>query len=175
MSKPILDPQFWKHRLSCSGEDQRYHAVYRCPPEEWTKIEDRHREILAKHIKPEDHVLDAGCGWGRLVDLFPPTWDGYYLGIDLSPDFIDIGRKERGSENVMFVTGEFKTLLPSFNENRFDWAVCVSIKKMVRDNLGDKVWNEIEEELTRVARKVLILEYSDGDYNRGQILTASKK
>src|SRR5688572_5696278 len=88
MTQPILDPQYWKERLEQAQRGHLHHAVFRCPLDRWQRIEARHSEILARLIGPTDSVLDAGCGYGRLLDLLPATWRGGYLGVDLSPDLI---------------------------------------------------------------------------------------
>lgn len=41
---------------------------------------------------PERHVLDMGCGQGRLAELIELTGTGQYLGIDLSPRAIQEAR-----------------------------------------------------------------------------------
>ena len=134
-------------------------------------MEQRHRKILAKHIGPDDDVLDAGCGWGRLLDLLPGPRNGFYLGVDLSPDFIELARVEKAGKDNTFIVGELREVLMSLPDERFHWAVCVSMRKMISSNLGEEVWDEIEKELVRVAQRVLILEYSDTAYARGFVLT----
>lgn len=53
-------------------------------------------EYVRTHLRPECgmRVLDLGCGPGDFVDLLP---DVEYLGIDLSPAYIDAARKRFGN------------------------------------------------------------------------------
>ena len=169
MSKPILDPNFWSERLRSCSPEQRYQAVYRCPPGEWDKIAKRHTQILADKIQPGDSILDAGCGWGRLLDLLPES-PSYYLGIDLSPDFIALARLERSNDDTMFIAGNLEEVLISLPDKRFNWAVCISMRKMIQSNVGEEFWDKIEKELMRVAERVLILEYSDDNYTKSFVL-----
>jgi ubiquinone/menaquinone biosynthesis C-methylase UbiE len=80
-----------------------------------------------------------------------------YIGVDFSPDFIDWSKKD--NPNKEFLVADLKTL--PFKDNEFDWAFCVSIKKMIEDNLGNQDWSKMQNELKRVAKKVLILEYEE--------------
>jgi len=158
--KPILDPEFWRKRLQ--EADERHHALYVCQKENWDSTAECHRMELAQTIKPNETVLDAGCGWGRLLDLMPANWTGDYLGIDLSPDFIDLARKEHPSKT--FVVGDIRNI-PAFTQ-QYDWAVLISIKFMVIRNLGQEFWDQCEVELRRVAKELLFLEYTGDDYDQ---------
>ena len=122
------------------------------------EIEAKHRKILAETLKPRHSILDAGCAWGRLLDLLPEWWDGRYLGVDLSPDFVKLAQKEHPTRE--FVVGNLAAIdLP----DRFDLAVLISIRPMIRRNLGDEAWNVMEANLKRHAKKVLYLEYDAED------------
>lgn len=166
MTEPILEPDYWRKRLADARE--RHHAVFCCPLGTWQAIEAKHREILTRHIKPCDSVLDAGCAWGRLLDLLPDHWKGTggYLGVDLSPDFIALARKEH--PDYVFRISDLRAIDNRLDDNdtspnalclKFDWAVLISIRPMVKRNLGDEVWAAMETELRRVAKRLLLLEY----------------
>ena len=162
MSEPILDPQFWQDRLHIAiDREQVHHAIYDAPLELWHNVARKHTEILARHIQPTDSIFDAGCGWGRLLSMLPSTWTGNYIGMDLSPDFIRIAR--RAHDGKVFIIGKLHDsydIVSALTVNRcakFDWAVCVSIRQMVRDNTG--LWPVIEANLRSIAKRILILEY----------------
>lgn len=93
----VWDEKYWQERWELSQRvGQKHHAVFRCGEARWREIENKHREILARHIKEHDSVLDCGCGWGRLLELLPDrrVWSGPYMGVDLSPRFIHVALTE---------------------------------------------------------------------------------
>jgi SAM-dependent methyltransferase len=164
MTEPVLDPAYWSRRLREAPPEQLHHAVFKCSLERWRRIEARHREILARTIGRADSVLDAGCGWGRLLELMPAGWQSLYCGVDLSPDFIALARSRYDRRPAVgFFVGDLRDVLPEMippdDPFRFDWAVAISFRPMVRRNCGDEVWARMERELRRVARKLMYLEY----------------
>ncbi len=172
MTEPILDPLYWKRRLEQAKRSELHHAVFKCPLERWKAIEAKHREILAQHIQPEDTILDAGCGYGRLLDLLPGNWNGHYQGFDLSCDLVAEATRKYGGfgsdkphpgKTVMWRVGDLRNLSSYFNPGVFDWAILISIRPMIKRNLGNEVWAQMETELRRVASKLLYLEYDEND------------
>ena len=154
MTEPIFDPAYWAKRLK--DANQLFHAIYKCDKLRWLQVEAKHRSILAATIGPGESVLDAGCGYGRLLTLMPDDWHGSYLGVDLSPDFIALA-KHRFPERL-FTVGDLRQLdLP----NVFHWAVLISIRPMVARNCGIEVWQKIEQRLKLAADKLLFLEYDE--------------
>ena len=158
MTEPILDPNYWRKRLKHAKE--RHRAIFRCSLERWHRIEEKHRKILANRIKDTDKILDAGCGWGRLLDLMPRYWHGDYLGIDISPDFVRLAEKNHPGRS--FLIGDLRNVKEAQPVKiKFDWAILISIKQMVINNLGVDAWDEIEVGLRRMAHGMLILEYDE--------------
>jgi ubiquinone/menaquinone biosynthesis C-methylase UbiE len=150
MSKPVDKIGFWKHRIDTAQSE--HYSVYVIHEQGWKRINDIHNEIFDGLIKKDDKVLDAGCGYGRWADKFDN-----YVGVDFSPDFIERAKKKY--PNKEFIVAKLEEL--PFKDKEFDWAFCVSIKKMIVDNMGEEAWQKMEDELKRVAKKVLILEYED--------------
>lgn len=148
--KPIDKLDFWKDRITHAKKTKEHFSVYITKDEHWNHINEVHREILLKECSGK--VLDAGCGYGRWSELFDN-----YVGVDFSPDFIEEARKKYLDKS--FKVADLKKL--PFKAKEFDVAFCVSIKQMVRANLGDTEWEMMLKELKRVAKKVLILEYED--------------
>lgn len=173
MVEDINSQEYWKRRLQLAPRGREHEAVFRCSKERWQKIEEKHREILAKHIKEQDSILDCACGWGRLLLMLPPTWYGLYLGVDLSQDFIYKAltdtvpelRKSPYAETNR--AGAFqvcdlrelskKVFLPG--KQKWSWAVMVSVRPMVIRNLGKQEWGKMEYQIRLCADKLLYLEY----------------
>lgn len=154
MNKPVLDPNYWKGRLEEARKgDSFHHAVYICHTGMWEMVEAKHREILAGLVKDQDSVLDVGCGYGRLLGLLPASWYGHYVGIDISPDFVDLARQRWPLR--FFLRCDIREVVAHW---KFDWAVMVSMRPMVLNNLGGEVWEQIEEVLRKSATRLLYLE-----------------
>jgi ubiquinone/menaquinone biosynthesis C-methylase UbiE len=156
--KPIFTSEFWRERLQSAREP--HHAVFVCPKVRWDAIAANHRAILARHVRPTDRVLEAACGWGRLLDLMPADWGGWYRGVDLSPDFVAMA--ERKYPGKSFLVGDLRAL-PEIWSGLFDWAVMISLRGMVIREQGAAEWDRIERELRRVAKRLLVLEYDEGE------------
>jgi len=161
VTEPISSPEYWRQRLELARAGHLHHAIFKTPLANWQAIEAKHRTILARTIQPTDSVLDAGCGWGRLLTLMPETWKGRYLGVDLSPDFIKLARQAHFHRS--FVVGDLRSLNFIPDGEVYDFAILISIRPMVRRNMGDDAWQQMEAELRRVAKKLLFLEYDSAD------------
>jgi ubiquinone/menaquinone biosynthesis C-methylase UbiE len=156
MGLRVSDPEFWKERLKETAKyGDVHHAVYVSRQALWQEIEIAHKEILSRECAGYD-TLDAGCGYGRAAEWFPRE---KYIGVDISPDLLRIAN-ERYPKHV-FIETDLREL--PFEDRAFDVAFCISIKQMIVGNLGDKVWLAVENELKRVADRVLILEYEEPD------------
>lgn len=139
---------FWKERIETAQKE--HYSVYVTTDEAWKKIAEIHKGIIQNECGGK--ILDAGCGYGRMSE-----WVQNYTGVDFSPDFIDIAKKKYPEKE--FVVASLSEL--PFKKEEFDWAVCISIKHMIVGNVGEEAWKDIETELKRVAKKVLILEYTE--------------
>lgn len=158
--EPILDPAYWRERLeSATSQNDLHLSVFRCPLERWKAIEAKHQSILFTKILETDSILDCGCGYGRLLELMPYDWNGPYLGVDISPDFVDLARKRW--PNKLFNVASLLDL--SGFHGGWEWAVLISIRPMIRRNLGVEVWNEMELQIRMKAKRLLYLEYDPDD------------
>ena len=157
---PVQDPAFWKGRLLnvvATGQDL-HKAVYDIDYSVWSSIQGKTRDVLRRYVRPGDLVLDAGCGLGVVSTLLPRGVR--YVGVDVSPDLIELARVRHPDET--FIIGDLRRL--SFSvPKQFDWVICRSVRNMIEDNLGPEAWAEILTELRRVGKKVLLLEYGEED------------
>ena len=147
MSKPVDKIEFWKERIDTAVKD--YFTVYVTSEGDWHRINKAHVQHFEKM---SGKILDAGCGYGRNSIYFSD-----YVGVDFSPDFIEMAKKKFPTKE--FLQANLKEL--PFKDKEFDWAFCVSLKHMIRSYASHEDWDKMEAELKRVAKKVLILEYSD--------------
>lgn len=218
MAQPIDDPKYWAQRLrEAEASGQIHHAVFKCARARWEQIAAKHTEILARHIKIGDSVLDCACGWGRLVFMLPPLaqWQGPYLGVDISPDFImkaltqtvpaalkagrggcafQVADLRTLSKQVMLLLGpttcpdckgtgdwsgwdcgppegdgrrcekcQGRGIIDKLSPRKWGWGVLVSVRPMIKREMGGEVWDAMETEIRKVADKLLYLEYDPFD------------
>lgn len=157
--EPIFDPAYWRERLHSARE--QHHAIFRCSKDNWLRIEAKHREILKRYISVEESVFDVGCGWGRLLTLMPSEWKGNYLGVDISPDFIELA--EKFHPNHDFGCFDLRILPTLITPIKYDWAVMISMRPMITRNAGEETWKQIEDQVRQRATKLLYLEYDPAD------------
>ena len=156
MKLPVDDITFWRDRIARAnreGSGNFHYSVYLARKDLWEHIVREHKRILEKETTGY-RTLDAGCGYGRASE-----WVDDYTGVDFSPDFITKAKSLYPTKK--FMVGDLRKL--PFKDHHFDIAFCISIKQMILGNKGDEMWQEMERELTRVAKKILILEYEDPD------------
>lgn len=49
--------------------------------------------LLWQGLKPDDFIVDVGCGSGRLANALKSDFRGEYLGIDVVPELLDYARE----------------------------------------------------------------------------------
>ena len=153
--QPVMDPAFWRKRLEEGGPRS---AVFHCTDAEWERHEKRHRAILDRVIGPSESVLDLGCGYGRLIDLMPPRWQGPYLGVDLSPDLIKVA-SEKYPDRAFCVANIAKPEFWRSCAGDFDWVIAVSLKYTIIGNCGLETWNFIYRHIVNLSWNTLFLEF----------------
>lgn len=161
--EPILETAYWQQRIAEAPPDQLWKAVYNCTEDHWLTVERNHQGILAFAIGPEESILDLGCGWGRLLNMLPDDWCGQYLGVDLSPDFLEMARKRYPHRTFLQADIRYVAGCPLVAANApWDWAVMISMEAMFKLHVGMETWAPIEKTIRQVAKKLLYLEYTRG-------------
>jgi len=109
------------------------------------------KHILQKHLPPEGHILDAGCGPGRYaIDL---TNMGYMVHlVDISEEQLRIAEERIGEAGVLGNISSFSCLdvcdLSEISDASFDAVICLGgALSYVRDGRHRAI-----SELIRVAR-----------------------
>jgi SAM-dependent methyltransferase len=175
MTKPILDDSFWEKRLKDAlaiGEIHR--TVFECSHSQYLLWHNAHKQILAEVLKdkPTTTVIDFGCGYGRVYDILPDTWRGYYLGIDRSPTLIKKAQELHpytdpydDNSRYEFICCDIENLDSILNvsyTNRpvtFDIGITASMEQMIKGNLGNEYWERIEKMINKYCKQRVNLEY----------------
>jgi SAM-dependent methyltransferase len=77
------------HGASAIGEPKERQAYY------------YHFMLSAEGFKPEDSILDVGCGYGDLLRYLKQTgWSGRYCGLDINPELIAEGKRRDPSADL---------------------------------------------------------------------------
>jgi len=79
-------------------------------------------DVLVRYVKPNDNVLDLGCGNGRLLDLLKNQKINY-IGVDNSSALITLAQKKY--PGVDFRTGNALNL--PFPDNYFDKIYSIAV------------------------------------------------
>jgi SAM-dependent methyltransferase len=167
--QPIEDPVYWKKRLNKAlYTRQLHHSIFVCTLEKWEAIETRHCQILDRLILPNESILDAGCGYARLLDLMPKDWQGSYVGVDLSPDFIKLAATNHPDNDFIcspleIALHHLHRIMLAQSGTKYDWCILISIRDMIKRNSGEETWNEIHDGIRKVANRILYLEYDEED------------
>jgi len=150
MQNAVGEAQYWRERLKAAERlGELYLSVYCTTKNDWDNICRIHKKIC--DLKVKGKVLDVGCGYGRIS-----KWFDDYTGMDFSEDFINKAKQLYPDKN--FVVGDAKKT--DFKDKEFDWAVCLSVKGMIEREMGSLEWAKMEYELKRIAKNILLLEYS---------------
>lgn len=157
---PIFDPKYWNNRAvsTVASGAPLHHIVYCIGTEQWDAITARHQWLLKEFIRPQDSVLDIGCGYGRLLDMMPFHWKGKYLGIDISDEMISMA--ENKYPNHPFLCGPAEEFLPTLPP--MDVAVLISVRGMI---LREEPWRwpRLKRLLRDTVDRILCLEYYTED------------
>lgn len=155
---PVDNPEFWRGRLQSTRQQKHciHRSIYNVSLSVWENVQTVHRELLRELFDTGDIILDAGCGYGALFDLLPQGI--LYHGIDISPDLIDVAKRRHPDSADLFSVGDIRSM-SQFSDKHFDYAICRSIDGMLRENLGNEVWQAAERELCRVAKRLILLGY----------------
>jgi len=120
---------------------------------EWDLSRNRASQIkinLISGIKPENKVLDIGCG-NALILPFISEKGAFYSGLDISEKLVEIARKKYSKEveqkKAELVVGQ-ATDLP-FKNNEFDFVISFAVLHHIP---SEKLRKKFFEEIKRVSK-----------------------
>lgn len=156
--EPVCDVRFWQERYrECGGDLHR--AIFTGSADQLAEIERGQIPQLLEHLRPGESILDAGCGYGRFLDMFP-DWKGQYLGIDFVPEFILEARKRHPRRDFMVVDLLNDPIpwpgpRPDEVVPTWDVGLLIGVEGMIRRNLGEPTWRKIERNLMTVCKRLV--------------------
>lgn len=164
--EPVMDPGYWKYRLQhCGGELHR--TIFNGSIDQFSPLQQEHKRYLRKAIGPNDSVFDAGCGYGRILDLLPAHWVGDYIGVDVSPDLIATARllhpETKTPRREFFVMDLSVPLLRRKMDEPYDHVIACSLRPMILRNCGEEVWARIEANLLKIGKQIHYLTFGEWD------------
>lgn len=131
------------HGLLYNTEPEKIHLISR---------------YISKYYRPGMKVLDAGCDSGVYAhSFFLMDKDVDYMGVDITPLYIDMARehfKEYG--NMKFEVGDI-TNLDEFKDDQFDLTFCFNV---IRHLPG---YEDALNELMRVTKEYIFIKSLFGD------------
>lgn len=149
-----MTPEYWYERI-VQAKGDLHRMMFDGPRSEIEAIDRKQQIVLWNEIKENDTVLDAGCGYGRILGLMPSHWKGGYVGVDISHHFLRIA--EALFPTRQFLRWDLRHLSELYKEKLFDVAIVSGLKGMITQHVGPIVWEDIYAQLQRAAKRVLLL------------------
>ena len=101
---------------------------------------------IVELIKPNKKILDVGCGAGILYNHLPPEIQQAYVGVDFTPEFIELCR-------TRYPQGKWR-VEDARNFNLPDNSFYIVNTTNVLQHIND--WKKAANELIRVSSKYII-------------------
>lgn len=120
MAKIRGERSYWEQRYE-EWWEHPYHGMSQATDEFMVREEDGIRAKLGSLLEPHHRVLDAGCGYGRIVPMICPHVSEY-VGVDFSEKAIDAARAT-APDNARFIVGDILDV----TDTGFDVIVMVGL------------------------------------------------
>ena len=122
---PVSDVERWNDTFAREHDIDDYYArsgrLIR-----W--VEQRRLAAIAAMVsaRPEDRILEVGCGGGHILQLFP---DSQLTGVDVSGEMLHKARRNLDGYNVELLKGELDEL--NLPQQSFDKIICSEVLEHV--------------------------------------------
>ncbi len=117
--------EYWNNRVKEYGKDLQGVVL---TAHYFNEFDKRTRALLS--LFTDKKVLDMGCGYGRLSDMFTQ-----YTGFDFSEEMVNLAHKENPRKNIQ--VGDFDSITEQYDVI-FE-AMCLSSFEMTPKQFFEKV------------------------------------
>lgn len=136
MKKQVADKILTENRRGYNQIAQKFSQTRKFPWHEFN--------FFKEYIQPDDEVLDAGCGSGRLYEFLQKSKVNY-TGLDTSQKLITTAKANFPSAN--FIIGDILNL--PFSDNKFNAIFCIATLHHIP---GQKLRLQAIQEISRILK-----------------------
>ncbi len=108
---------YYSEKLSA----EKLRQVYDIAPPRVRQYLDAEIAFVLTHIKSTDHVLELGCGYGRVLERLAGK-AAVAVGIDNSHESLRMARR---TGSASYHIAEMDAVTPGFKDGAFDVVVCI--------------------------------------------------
>jgi ubiquinone/menaquinone biosynthesis C-methylase UbiE len=115
--------------------------------------------LKKKTTLSEKKIIDIGCANGEFLDYFISKHPkNTYVGVDISPSFLKIAKKNKKLKDVKFIKNNFKNIKI---KPTFDIAICMGVSHSIKNI------NELINKLSSFVKKkgIVIIDGFFNDYD----------
>ena len=145
---------YWEKTL-LRWENWRYSPIAALNPFAWTvraRLEDL-LSVVRREVRPEDRVVDLGCGSGILASRIEPLPFSHFLGVDLSSRAIS-----RAKDRLKGREARYQFEVGDVNDQGLKWNTDLLIAAGVADWITPE---ELGSLLNRITTRKLILTFTE--------------
>lgn len=155
----VTDPEYWRGRVAeAVARGELHRAIYEGSSDSFSEHEASHKTLVGRSgIRPDDSVLDVGCGYGRLLNYLGVSRPGEYVGIDISPDLVAVARRIHTDRTFECVRDTVQCL-KDLPDRSFDVVAALWLKAALLRNGQGELWGLILRQMERVAERVVVID-----------------
>jgi SAM-dependent methyltransferase len=144
-------------RLEYWMDAKAYDRWYETASGRWIGQREAALVLQALQPRPGESLLDAGCGTGFFTRTLAAATDGYVVGVDINPEWVEYARR-RDAGRASYVVADARAL-PCADAS-FDSVVSIAAICFIQDEIA------AIREIVRVARR----RFAVGLLNRHSLL-----
>jgi 2-polyprenyl-6-hydroxyphenyl methylase/3-demethylubiquinone-9 3-methyltransferase len=102
---------------------ERLRRCYEIAPPRVRRSLEAELSFVLKHVRPDDSVLELGCGYGRVLERLLGQ-ARLVTGVDTSAESLDLARRHLGDDPALRLL-EMDAIEMKFGDREFDVVICI--------------------------------------------------